>query len=276
LLLPNADSIKSLVSAVLNRIRPSTLAAAAAARATGYSTTIRDDRNYRFAAFTPLLLWRAQTLLSKEPETIEWIRFFGPDDVFYDIGANVGIYSIFAGVRCRRVFAFEPESQNFAALNRNIQLNSLGAKVLGFPLAISNQRKLDTLRLNTSEAGAALHVFGENVDFKGEIFKPAFEQGCLSVTLDELVMSFGLDFPTMIKIDVDGLEERILQGGLKVLGDRRVRGLLVELNETDKETPEMLALLKGAGWQVSKTSLPISDQGGRYRMKNYIFSRHQG
>jgi len=40
--------------------------------------------------------WRFKTLFEKEPETIDWINSFRKEDVFWDIGANVGIYSIWA------------------------------------------------------------------------------------------------------------------------------------------------------------------------------------
>src|SRR5437879_5933266 len=100
----------TLIRTVGDLIRPSTWTAVITARASNATYTVRDEHAYVFVATSALLLWRARTLFSKEPETIEWIRSFGPDDVFYDIGANVGIYSIFAGVRCRKIYAFEPES----------------------------------------------------------------------------------------------------------------------------------------------------------------------
>lgn len=80
---------------------------------------VRDDAEYLFYAGNPLLLWRAGTLFSKGRETIQWIRTSERNDMFYDIGANVGGYAIYASRRCRKIFAFEPEAQNFAVLNRN-------------------------------------------------------------------------------------------------------------------------------------------------------------
>ena len=85
--------------------------------------------------FTPssTAVWRAHTLASKEPETLEWIASFQPGDVLVDVGANVGTYSIWAAkTRSVRVFAFEPESQNYALLNRNIFLNNLSENVTAY------------------------------------------------------------------------------------------------------------------------------------------------
>src|SRR5215212_5841050 len=74
---------------------------AAEARAQGWDLTFVDtpagDKTIRFFAPTPLLRMRAQTLLSKEPETIEWLNGLDIDDVLWDIGANVGTFTLYAG-----------------------------------------------------------------------------------------------------------------------------------------------------------------------------------
>ena len=69
--------------------------------------------------------YRADTYATKEPETIEWMdRLFKSDEVMWDIGANIGLYSLYAArAKGLKVFAFEPESTNFARLNNNINLN---------------------------------------------------------------------------------------------------------------------------------------------------------
>ena len=55
-------------------------------------------------------LWRAETLFNKEPITIKWIRSFKKNKTMFDVGANVGMYSIYAALtRMVKVFAFEPE-----------------------------------------------------------------------------------------------------------------------------------------------------------------------
>src|SRR5207249_10628032 len=141
----------------------------------------------------------------------------------------------------------------------NIQLNQLNAKVIAFPLAISDRCSFDTLRLNTFEAGAAHHVFARNIDFKGERFEPQFEQGAIAMTLDEVVAFLEPDFPSVIKVDVDGLEAEILRGGRKILMDRRLTGLLVELNDASEETKDLLALLEDAGLRPVRTGETVAD-----------------
>lgn len=83
--------------------------------------------------------WRAATFFDKEPETLGWIQGFGPGETMLDVGANVGLYSLYAAHRGHRVLALEPESQNFALMNENIHLNGLVSRVTAYCLALSNR-----------------------------------------------------------------------------------------------------------------------------------------
>jgi len=235
--------------------------------------TVRDDREYRFSSSSPLLLWRARTLLDKEPETIAWIRGFAASDVFFDVGANVGAYSIYAARRGSMVTAFEPEASNFAVLNRNIRLNGLDGVVTAYPIAISDSVRLDALRLHAAEPGAALHVFGSNVDFKAETFAPAAIQGAISMPLDDLVYRFGLPCPTKLKIDVDGLEPQVLRGAQRLLADNRLNGILLEINESLPAEAAMAQTLLDAGFRVAAKGEPVRHPGGKAVMVNYVFAR---
>ena len=67
------------------------------------------NENFYFAKSNSLNEYRVNTFLTKEPETINWINTFKEKDIFWDIGANIGLYSIYASVisKCK-VFSFEP------------------------------------------------------------------------------------------------------------------------------------------------------------------------
>ncbi len=64
--------------------------------------------------------WRALTLLTKEPETLEWIETFQDTEILWDIGSNVGVYSLYAAMKGHSVLAFEPSPSNYYLLSRNI------------------------------------------------------------------------------------------------------------------------------------------------------------
>jgi hypothetical protein len=73
-----------------------------------------------------LELWRAETLLTKEPETIAWLNYYtSKGGTFYDVGANIGVYSLYAAIKNPQlsVYAFEPVKNNFISLLNNKKLN---------------------------------------------------------------------------------------------------------------------------------------------------------
>lgn len=69
---------------------------------------------------------RARSILGKEPETIGWIDRFDDGDVLWDIGANIGQFTLYAGAnQALTVLAFEPSPASFAVLCENIDLNRM-------------------------------------------------------------------------------------------------------------------------------------------------------
>jgi hypothetical protein len=105
--------------------------------------------------------WRVDTILEKEPCTLEWIAGFGGADILVDIGANVGMYTIWsAATKGVRVYAFEPEAQNYALLNRNIVLNNLQERVKAFCLGLSDKAGLTELYMAQVIAGGSCHAMG--------------------------------------------------------------------------------------------------------------------
>jgi len=177
--------------------------------------------------------WRVDSLFTKEPITIEWIGGFDTKDTLIDVGANVGMYTIWAAkTRGVHVYAFEPESQNYSLLNRNILLNGLEATVTAYCLAISNVAGYTQLHLSHFAAGGSCHTPGEKLDFKHEPMKPAFSQGCVSAPLDELVASGAIPEPDHIKIDVDGFEPKVIAGARRIIECGKLRSLLIEVTRT--------------------------------------------
>ncbi|BBH54071.1 FkbM family methyltransferase [Fluviispira sanaruensis] len=161
-----------------------------------------------FSCPNSLTCWRVDTLLEKEPDTIDWIPSFKECNILYDIGANIGLYSICAGKKGVAVFAVEPESQNYALLNQNIFSNNLHNKVTGYNFAISNLKKSDKLYIKNMTYGGALNNFGHNEDFNKNVFNEEFQQESISYFVDNLIEVLSFPTPTYIKIDVDGLEAK--------------------------------------------------------------------
>ena len=101
-------------------------------------------------------LWRSQTLFIKEPEMIEWIDKMDENETLWDIGANVGLYSIYAGLKGMKVFAFEPSALNTFLISKNIEINNLKDNVFLFPVAISDKNEFGYLNMTSTELGGGI------------------------------------------------------------------------------------------------------------------------
>jgi FkbM family methyltransferase len=178
--------------------------------------------------------FRIDTFSEKEPETLAWIDTLPHNSILWDVGANIGLYSIYAAkAKNCRVIAFEPSVFNLELLARNIFLNNLQKQITIFPLALSNILGPNSMRLTTKEWGGALSSFGENVDWSGKPINDIFSFSTYGCSMDHAISIFNLPRPNFIKIDVDGIEHIILEGGKNIL--KTISGILIEINDDFEE-----------------------------------------
>ena len=208
-----------------------------------------EGRTISYLTPSTFLKWRVDSLHTKEPCTLEWIAGFGAADVLVDVGANVGMYTVWAAkTRGVRVFAFEPESQNYGLLNRNLMLNGLGEQVKAYCLAISDRPGYSELHLASLDVGTSCHQLGEKVDFNHRPATPKFSQGCVAARLDDLVRDGVVPEPDHVKIDVDGFEPKVIAGAEKLLRGTKLRSLLIEVNQNLPDHMAMVRELNGLGF----------------------------
>jgi FkbM family methyltransferase len=191
--------------------------------------------------------YRISTFSTKEPETLEWIDAIPEGSVLWDVGANIGLYTIYAAkARNCRVFSFEPSVFNLELLSRNIFLNVLQGKVTIVPIALSDKLGSSMFKMSNTDWGGALSTFGESFDQNGNIINEVFEYQTIGMSMNEAVRLLEIPAPKFIKIDVDGIEHFILRGGADVLN--KVESVLVEINDDFAEQAEQTEqYLKNAG-----------------------------
>ena len=210
-----------------------------------------------FKGMSQLTMVRARNMLSKEPATTTWVKGFEKDAVFWDIGANVGIYSLLAATtRDARVYAFEPYPPNFNNLIENISLNNLTEHVSTFCVAFAEKTCIDDFYVNRKwqGAGASGNAFGAAVDQKGKTFQAAERISTLGITIDHFIETFDVPCPQYLKIDVDGIELNILKGASKTLANPALRSVVVELEESrGSETSAAVAIMTAAGFRIHGT-----------------------
>lgn len=230
----------------------------------------------KFYCLGDLPLWRAQTLLTKEPETIEWIDTIGDGEVLFDIGANVGVYTLYAAINRKvRVLAFEPLAANYFLLNRNIEENRLSDNVRAYCLALNDADMTASFHVRDTGFGSALSSFAEAIDHNGEHFAARFEQGMVGMTLDSFIEKFAPPFPDHIKIDVDGIEDKIVIGARRTLADPRLQSLSIELDAARPDyTDAVVRDIEAAGLAlISKRRSPELDGTPFGNIYNYLFRR---
>lgn len=229
----------------------------------------------QFYCLGKIPLWRANTLLTKEPETIEWIDTFDKNDVFWDIGANIGVYSLYAALRLNTVMAFEPAAINYFLLNRNIEINNMDKKIFSLCMALNDISCLDSFYMSSTEGGRALHSFSESVDFKKIPFTADFSQAMIGFSIDDFIDKFDPPFPTHIKIDVDGIENKIIAGARKTIKNNNLKSLLIELDMERKDHKKVISILEYAGMKLRAKQHTIKSGTGRFSsIRNYIFVRY--
>ncbi len=223
---------------------------------------------------------RVNTYFSKEPETFEWIDTFEKKNnlIFWDIGANIGLYSIYNSLKNpdSMTIAFEPSTSNLRILTRNISINNLEKKIKVVPIPLTNKENIfQEMKENNFIEGGALNSFGENYNFEGKEFLPQMKYSLLGTTMNYFIENSILDIPDYIKIDVDGIEHLIIEGGDKFLINKKVKSLSIELNQDFKEQYEkVISMMEKYNFKFlhKKNNGYTILNGRKYKeIYNYIF-----
>ena len=152
----------------------------------------------------------------------------------YDIGANVGAYSILLAKKCK-VYAIEPSIKTLNILQKNLVSNNVIDNVTILPFAVSDSCKIQKYGYYAAVVNVDARGYTEDSKyFTGR--KVTQTHNLLSFDLDTLVKLFNLPYPDYIKIDVDGAELNVLKGAKETL--KHIKSLMIEIN--DKEALNLL------------------------------------
>jgi FkbM family methyltransferase len=127
--------------------------------------------------------------------------FLPSDSVVIDIGAHIGIFSVYISKKACRVFAYEPIPENYYLLKQNIKLNNLEKKVNIFNLAVSDRK--EKLKIYLSEFNTAGHSEYKNNNSYVEVE---------AISLKDILDFNNFYNCDLLKIDVEGAEYKILFG----------------------------------------------------------------
>ncbi|NEQ40209.1 MAG: FkbM family methyltransferase [Okeania sp. SIO3I5] len=207
----------------------------------------------------------------KEEDTVVWMEtFLKPGEIMYDIGANVGAYSLVAAKLYEdpvKVYAFEPACDNFLKLCKNISFNKCTHNAFPFGIALSDETKVEIFNYKAIAYGGSHHALGKPVNNTHEEFKPALSVPTISWRIDDLIEQMKFPVPNHIKIDVDSIEFEILKGAEKTLSNPQVKSINVEQHEQDVE--KVIEMLDKKNFRLNS-----EHQRTTKHMKNYVFVRN--
>ena len=191
----------------------------------------KDGKNViKFLNLGSKSFFRTKTILTKDPFTINWIKNFKKNSVFWDIGANIGIFSLYAAIKSNaKVYSFEPMPLNYKNLSVNISLNKLTDKIVPFCIALNEKNKFSNLYVKWLEEGFAGTSFNKPITISK---KNGLKIKHFSLNIDTLVFKLGVPCPHYLKIDVDGNDFLILKGAKKTIKSSTVKSIMIEIPHT--------------------------------------------
>jgi len=181
----------------------------------------------RFVVVSSQEIRHIDSFVNEEPFVGRILEVMEPGDVFYDVGANIGMVSLVVASKHRRagvtVYAFEPEPANVDHLRRNIELNN-ASNVVVYALALGAEDETAQLFVE-GETGSGRHslVSGR------ESAVPSIEIHVVSGT--RFAENSGSP-PDLVKIDVEGAEMLVLRGMTGLFDERRIRDVFIEVHPT--------------------------------------------
>ena len=207
---------------------------------------INGSSRYRFQCKSIPEFSRCMKMFIKEPGTCNWIKQeVRPGEIFYDIGANIGVYTVLAA-NCAgengRVFAFEPHCPSFSRLLDNIRVNNLEHIVTPCNFALHDQPGFFPFNYFSGEAASSQSQI-ESASGESKLeFQPEISGLKYSASIDSLIATKKFPPPHHIKIDVDGNEFAILRGMSALMkSSQRPKSIQVEIDKHYKD--EIMSLM---------------------------------
>jgi len=213
---------------------------------------------------------------AKEPETVKWLEeHFTDDAVLYDVGANIGAYSLIASKLARTqgrsnrkcVFAFEPAYPNYSRLCQNVTLNGVDDVVSAFPISLSNATKIGGFRYLEAVPGTSKCFYNDGDRYHLKFNDSAVTKASLVYRLDDFISQFSLPVPTMLKVDVDGGEAEVIEGATLTVQNHRLRTIIIEIDNSLVDGAELRSRIEANAFKLVET-YPRSPT-----VTNYIFTR---
>ena len=177
--------------------------------------------------------YRVETIFTKEADTIQWIKSCGSDDaLFIDIGANIGIYTLFyLSYFSGKAIAVEPGLEHLTLLSRNLSANNLSNRCTIIPLPIKSNEEKTRIHFNLLDGpGPASRTEGWNSTNPRDSFYFTSTINLSTLLANSNLISENDLQSLVVKIDVDGPEIEVFSGICEFFGTFRKVNLMMEIH----------------------------------------------
>jgi FkbM family methyltransferase len=223
----------------------------------------------RFLNHSGVSYWRARTTTTKEPDSLKWIDAMVPGSVFWDIGANVGVLTLYAAMRGDlEVWAFEPAAVNYYNLVANCELNHLEKRVRCLQLGFSDCLGIANLHVSQLMSAHSF-TFKESTKIKARNKIYPSLQAVQLCTIDDFIARYAARCPNYIKIDVPGLTQEIFAGAKHTLAQPELKEIQVEAREHGGSGRRISELLVPRGFKLASHGMRRKGQVQR----DIVFAR---
>lgn len=185
-----------------------------------------------------------------EPENFDFIDSLTKNDLYIDIGACEGRYTLYAACKGIPFYAIEPENKNFETLVSNLKRNNFN---IGFAkqFAVGLHTHKSYLQIGQNYSGGHLKIVEDSSSRNEDKNSKTIKQPVQVINFDEFILINNLK-PTAIKVDVDGSEYDFLYGATTSL-TKYIQKVLIELKLDDPKFTECKNILKECGFKQIDT-----------------------
>ena len=247
-----------------------------------YIRLLKDNAEMKVLCLSQTCETRARELLIAEPEIIVWLDSISNSDLLIDVGANIGIYSLYAAIfRHASVFSIEPDLENHRALFLNSIANNIGNLIRVYPFASGSTSQISNLYIsNLCEAGGSMNSIDKDLDSRlRPVTRPRLSRVVYKMRLDDLQSEIHGE-KIFLKVDVDGFERQVILGGTNLLQNcDRLSSIYIELDMALEDHLQTIKLIESFGFtysekQVSDSNIHIRTKWPEFSsLANFIFYR---
>jgi FkbM family methyltransferase len=173
------------------------------------------------------------------------------DNIVFDIGCNIGYYSLVASKYSKNVYSFDGNKINIELLNKSLLSNDI-TNINVFDKIISDEEV-------SYKAASNVSIFGQNIGGLSFV-KSENSSDDISILLDNFIEENKIENIDLMKIDIEGGELKALKGCIKSINSNKIKNIIIEISPyLNNDSYDILKILENAGYKLY--NIPLKETG---------------